>query len=68
MNPSYKDADRFGAKARDLSHHIDSSLINGRNAEIYLSNGETSKQKRSTGSKRRKTVRNQGTSKLSMNK
>jgi len=43
MNPSYKDADRFGAKARDLSHHIDSSLINGRNAEIYLSNGEISK-------------------------
>lgn len=68
MAPTYKDADnRFGSRVRDYSHNLDPSVINAKNAEIYLHNGNE-KPKRSTASKRRKTVRNMLSSKLSTNK
>ena len=67
MHPRYKDADRFGSRLKDLPN-LDSSMINAKNAEIYLNNGgENSKPKRGPGSKKRKASKNQGGNKSTVN-
>lgn len=67
-NPRYKDIDRFGTRAKDIPNNIDTSLINAKNAEIYLNNGSEASRQRRGGSKRRKASKNATRSNLNQSR